>query len=111
MRDPREYLSGSKPEPLFEDVTQQSFALMRESLSIVIFGDNDDAQVVALKCFLVKHGFANFTTGCSRAAQCRLLERERRCGLFIVSRASVSSAEIEAIAAESRRLAVPLLQL
>lgn len=84
---------------------------MREPLSIVIFGDSGDAQVIALKCFLIKHGFCNFTSGCLRDARHCPAECEKRASLFVVSRASVSAAEMETITAESRRLAVPMLQL
>ncbi len=83
---------------------------MSEPLSIVIFGDSKDEQVIALKCFLIKHGFCNFASGCFDAGRCPA-EGEKRAGLFVVSRASVSATEMETITNESRRLAVPVLQL
>ena len=83
---------------------------MTESRSIVIFGDNGDEQIVRLRCLLLKCGVGNFAS-CD-AADCRGCDFAMdRPGLFIVSRRSVSPAQIESIDTEARKLAVPVLYL
>jgi hypothetical protein len=79
---------------------------VREPLSVVIFGDSDDENIVRLKCMLLKCGMCNFVKGCME----KQVETSRA-GLFIVSRDSVSEAQRLRIKAEARRLAVPVLQL
>jgi hypothetical protein len=81
---------------------------LREPLSVVIFGDGDDENVVRLKCMLLKCGMCNFIKGCMEK---RGEVETSRAGLFIVSRGSVSPSQRKSIEAEARRLAVPLLQL
>ena len=78
--------------------------------SIVIFGGSGDDRLVRLRCLLLKCGVCNFASG--RADECADCELSTpSAGLFIVSRETVTSAEMESINAEAERLAVPVLYL
>lgn len=84
---------------------------MREPLPIIIFGDQSDARLIALKCILLKCGVCNFVPGqLDGCGRCEMADSQRA-GLFIVSMASINPHEMEYISAEARRLAVPVLHL
>ena len=84
---------------------------MREPLPIMIFGDNRDDRLIALKCILLKCGIQNFKPGrLDACGQCSILEGERA-GLFIVSMASVGPLEMESISLEARSLSTLVLHL
>ncbi|MEW6732516.1 MAG: hypothetical protein AB1489_14400 [Acidobacteriota bacterium] len=83
---------------------------MKEPLSIIIFGDSSNEQLIQLKCLLMKCGICNFASkqinDCNQCDPC-----EEKAGLFIVSRESVTSAQMETICVKAKRLSVPILQL
>ena len=82
---------------------------MRDPLPIMIFGDQSDARLIALKCILLKCGVCNFVPGqLDGCGRCEMADSQRA-GLFIVSMSSINPNEMENISAEARRLAVPVL--
>jgi hypothetical protein len=92
-------------------ICRESAKPMREPLPIIIFGDQSDARLIALKCILLKCGVCNFVPGqLDGCGRCEMADSERA-GLFIVSMASINSREMKSISAEARRLAVPVLHL
>lgn len=84
---------------------------MREPQTILVYGDRDDETLLRLKCSLLKCGVWNFFTGRLDPGHRCVPPDDERVGLFIISRASVSSVEMQSIYAEARRLAIPVLQI
>lgn len=82
---------------------------MKEPLSIIIFGNSNDDHLIKLKCLLLKCGVCKFANGCfNDSGHCTFADEKP--GLFIVSRDSISDAQLETLNVEAQRWAIPILQ-
>jgi hypothetical protein len=83
---------------------------MRKNLSIIIFGNSEDIELINLKCLLIKCGIGNFfSKNPSELDDCDW-SQTKSSSLFVVSR-SLKPKELECIFTKARRFSVPVLQL
>ncbi len=83
---------------------------MRKNLSIIIFGNSEDIELISLKCLLIKCGIGNFTSKKPNELESYDWSQARNNSLFVVSR-SLNPKEVESIFTQARQFSVPVLQL
>lgn len=83
---------------------------MRKNLSIIIFGNSEDMELISLKCLLMRCGIHNFTSKKSNDLNDYDWFQAKTNSLFVVSR-NLNSKEVESIFTQARQFSVLVLQL
>lgn len=83
---------------------------MRKNLSIIIFGNSEDIELISLKCLLIKCGIGNFISKKANELESYDWAQAKNNSLFVVSR-SLNPKEVESIFTQARLFSVPVLQL
>jgi hypothetical protein len=83
---------------------------MKRNLSIIIFGNSEDIELISLKCFLVKYGIGSFISKKPSELNSYDLSAAKNNALFVVSR-NLNPKEVESIFTQARQFSVPVLQL
>lgn len=83
---------------------------MRKSLSIIIFGNSEDIELISLKCLLIKCGIGNFTSKHFTELDSYDWSEAKTNSLFVVSK-NLNPKEVESIFTQARQFSVPVLQL